>query len=350
MNLSMVGIAAQRARTTDQGDEARLVELFRNRAALKKEFAQLRRENYRLKEIIHDHENSKAGVQQQLEQLESLLSEPLQAANASVFFQLRGIWDLCHKRLSRLAEELVANQRDREQKALLDKFESARRDSVDKIDSHIAKAEFRLQEIDDKREENRKGQDQLRGFWNHFKRRALRSEADQSEQDFTEVSAKLDRFKLARDTKMGEKGPQFESLTVDGQRKINLALIAIAQELYIHFKPRHISSMSRESSVRKVADANYGGLEECRQMNKYIDDRIQALKAGQEMVINVRNRALYLEKHAHYRSDTDLVPVASSFAEIPLIFSDADEPHGKKAIPVNVLADEYWDIFSALLT
>ena len=74
------------------------------------------------------------------------------------------------------------------------------------------------------------------------------------------------------------------------------------------------------------------------------------LKAGKEMVINVRNRASHLEKHAQYRSDSDLVPVASSFAEIPLIFSDADEPHGKKSIPTNVLADEYWDIFSVLVT
>jgi hypothetical protein len=346
----MVSMAAQRAQTANEGDDERLVELFRNRSALKKEFAQLRRENYRLKEMVQDRENAKAGVQQKLEQLEALLAEPLQAANASVFFQLRGIWDLCHKRLARLAEELVTNQRDREQKALVDQFQSAQRDSVDGVESHIAKAEFRLQEVGQKLEEAGKRQDQLRGFWNHFKRRALRTEADQVKESFAEITAQLDRFKLARDTKLAEKGPQFESLSLDGQRKINLALIAIAQELYLHFSHRHISSMARETSVRKVADANYGGINECREMNNYIDERTQALKAGQEMVINVRNRALYLEKHAQYRSDTDLVPVASSFAEIPLIFSDADEPHGKKAIPINVLADEYWDIFSILLT
>ena len=110
----MAGIAPQRAQTNNEGDDARLVELFRNRAALKKEFAQLRKENYRLKEMIQDQENAKVGAQQQLDQLEALLAEPLQASNAAVFFQLRGIWDLCLKRLSRLAEELVANQRERE--------------------------------------------------------------------------------------------------------------------------------------------------------------------------------------------------------------------------------------------
>lgn len=346
----MISIAAQRARSTNEGEDARLVELFRNRAALKKEFAQLRKENYRLKEVIQEQENSKVGAQQQLEQLEGLLAEPLQAANAAVFFQLRGIWDLCHKRLSRLANELVVNQRDREQKALTDKFESARRDSLDLIDSHITNAEFRLEEVEGKLKDLHKRRDQLRGFWNHFKRRSLHSEAEEPEKSFTETTAQLDRFQLARDTKIGEKAPKFENLSLDGQRKINLALIAIAQELFIHFKHRDISSMARESSVRKVSDANYGGISECREMNNYIDERIQALKAGQEMVINVRNRALYLEKHAHYRSDTDLVPVASSFAEIPLIFSDADEPHGKKSILTNVLAEEYWDIFSVLLT
>ena len=346
----MASIAAERTQTSNEGDDARLVELFRNRAALKKEFAQLRRENYRLKEMIQDQENAKVGVQQQLEQLEALLAEPLQASNAAVFFQLRGIWDLCRKRLSRLAEELVANQRDREQKALVEKFELERGASLDKIDGHITKAKFSLNEISEKMADVRKRRDQLGGFWNYSKRRGLRADADLSEQSLIEGTAQLDRFKLARETKAGEKGPQFEGLSVDGQRKINLALIAIAQELYIHFKHRNISSMSRESSVRKVTDANYGTITECRDMNNYIDERLQALKAGQEMVINVRNRALHLEKHAHYRNDTDLVPVASSFAEIPLVFSDADEPHGKKSIPINVLADEYWDIFSILLT
>jgi hypothetical protein len=346
----MASIAAQRAQTKNEGEDARLVELFRNRSALKKEFALLRRENYRLKELLQDQESSKVGVQQELDQLESLLAEPLPAANAAVFFQLRGIWDLCRKRLSRLAEELVANQREREQKALTDDFDSSRRDSIDLIDGQIAKAQLQLGEVGEQLEGIRKRKDQLRGFWNHFKRHALAAEAELSEKTIIEVSAQLDRFKLARNTKAGEKGPQFESLSVDGQRKINLALIAIAQELYIHFKHRHISSMVRESSVRKVSDANYGSISECREMNSYIDERVKALKAGQEMVINVRNRALHLERHAQYRSDSDLVPVASSFAEIPLIFSDADEPHGKKSIPTNVLADEYWDIFSVLLT
>jgi hypothetical protein len=346
----MVSIAVQRAQTTNDGEDARLVELFRNRSALKKEFALLRRENYRLKELLQDQESSKVGVQQKLDELEVLLAEPLPAANAAVFFQLRGIWDLCRKRLSRLAEELVSNQREREQKALTDNFDSSRRDSIDLIDGHIAKAQLQLGEINEQMENLRKRKSQLRGFWNHFKRHALTADAGLSEKASVEVSAQLERFKLARDTKASEKGPEFGGLSVDGQRKINLALIAIAQELYIHFKHRNISSMARESSVRKVSDANYGSISECREMNSYIDERVKALKAGQEMVINVRNRALHLERHAQYRSDSDLVPVASSFAEIPLIFSDADEPHGKKSIPTNVLADEYWDIFSVLLT
>jgi len=346
----MVSIAAQRAQTKSDGEDARLVELFRNRSALKKEFALLRKENYRLKELLQDQESSKVGVQQKLDQLEALLAEPLPAANAAVFFQLCGIWDLCRKRLSRLAEELVSNQREREQKALTDNFDSSRRDSIDLIDGHIAKAQLQLGEINEQIEGLRKRKSQLRGFWNHFKRHALTVEAGLSEKASVEVSAQLERFKLARDTKASEKGPEFGGLSVDGQRKINLALIAIAQELYIHFKHRNISSMARESSVRKVSDANYGSISECREMNSYIDERVKALKAGQEMVINVRNRALHLERHAQYRSDSDLVPVASSFAEIPLIFSDADEPHGKKSIQTNVLADEYWDIFSVLLT
>lgn len=346
----MATLASQLLSAQNDTNDDRLVELFRNRSALKKEFAKLRRENYRLKEHIQHQEATVLGVERKLEHLEALLADPLQAANAVVFFQLRGIWNLCRKRLSRMAEDLIVKQRELEQKQITDRFESARQASLHKIDSHIAPAEQSAAEIQRQIEAIEQRREQLRGFWNHFKRRSLRFAMEPLAESLNEISAQLGRFKLARKTKESERPPKLEKLSIEGQRKINLALIAVGQELYLHFTQRNIDSMARESSVRKVAEANYGSIGECRELSNLIDRRTQELQAGPELIASVRNRAFFLEKHAHYRSETDLVPVASSFAEIPLKLSDASQPHDRKSIPVNILAEEYWDIFSVLLT
>jgi hypothetical protein len=43
--------------------------------------------------------------------------------------------------------------------------------------------------------------------------------------------------------------------------------------------------------------------------------------------------------------------MAASFGEIPLAIADAGEarPEGQRSLQVNVLADEYWEIYGVLL-
>ena len=54
-------------------DNDKLVDLFRNRAELKKEFAALRNEKYQLQDRIKQYEGATARVKQKMDHLESLL-------------------------------------------------------------------------------------------------------------------------------------------------------------------------------------------------------------------------------------------------------------------------------------
>ena len=62
----------------ESDDEERLLKLFWNRAELKKEFATLRREGEDLKAKLQKQEGVTMRAQQRLEQLEGMLSDPLQ--------------------------------------------------------------------------------------------------------------------------------------------------------------------------------------------------------------------------------------------------------------------------------
>lgn len=334
----------------DSGDEEQLLKLFWNRAELKKEFANLRREGDHLKEKLQQQEGATLRAQQRLEQLEGMLADPLQAANASVFYQLRGVWASCKRKLNRLGKDLTVHQTDREQQVGVAKHQMKLRTAAHVMDRQIEQGLARENEVKDKLRHLHERHAQLRGFWNFFKRRTLLAEADVLEVELQAAQTHTESCKAAKAEKLAEKGPEFGGLSIAGRRKINLALIAIAQEMFIHFSQRNISVLAREASVRQVTDVNYGDIETCRDLNVRITQSMRSLPIGDDLVLKVRRRAQFLETQASYRMDTDTVPVAGSFSNIQLELADGSVKPGCKSVPVNVLADEYWDIYAVLQT
>lgn len=330
--------------------EERLLKLFRNRAELKQEFAKLRREGDQLKERLQKQEGKLLRVQQRLDQLEGMLADPTQAVNAAVFYQLRGIWVNNGKLLSRLAKELAANQIKREQARSIESFEDSRNALAAELQKQALHAQDKLQEIERKLNEATAEYEKRLGFWRFRKRRQLRATINGLVAKREVADTQFKRRKHNWEKKAAEKAPVIDSLSVEGKRKINLALIAVAQEILLHFTKSNIAELAREASVRKVVDVNYGGLEKCRELNNFIDGRVQCMPMGDDLLAKVKTRAKYLQTHANYRHTADAIPVAGSFAIIPKEISTEGAPVDNKSIATNVLAEEFWEIYSVLLS
>ena len=104
-------------------DEERLMQLFQNRAGLKKAYADLKDEFHLLRDRLKQQEGATIRVQEQLDGLGDLLADPRTAYGALVFFQLRGLWKVCHQQLSGFAVELtrqVAEEIDAATKVVAD--------------------------------------------------------------------------------------------------------------------------------------------------------------------------------------------------------------------------------------
>src|SRR5437016_5659842 len=86
--------------------EERLLQLFRNRAGLKKQHASLQDEFFELKDKLKQQEKGLLRAQEEMESLEILLGNPDVGFGALVFFQLRGIWRACYLQLDQFAGEL----------------------------------------------------------------------------------------------------------------------------------------------------------------------------------------------------------------------------------------------------
>ena len=112
-------------------DEERLMQLFQNRAGLKKAYADLKDEFHLLRDRLKQQEGATIRVQEQLDALGDLLADPRTGFGALVFYQLRGLWKICHQQLSQFAADLTRQQEARESRAaqggVRDREESAAR-------------------------------------------------------------------------------------------------------------------------------------------------------------------------------------------------------------------------------
>jgi hypothetical protein len=115
----------------------------------------------------------------------------------------------------------------------------------------------------------------------------------------------------------------------------------------VHFADRDLATQMRDSSVQQMVDANYGDRRDCRALCKYVDERIEALVADTTVGTRVQFRAKKLGEKAEFRHDDETIPVASTLGVIPLFKSSGDQ---RGEIDVNILGEEYWDIFPVLLT
>ena len=103
-----------------------LLKLYWNRADVKRELRALRRERFELLDKLKEQEGAIVRAQEQLEGLERLLTNPLAAANAMVYFQLRHLWRIGGQRLEQFARELQL-QRERRERAQLHESALAKR-------------------------------------------------------------------------------------------------------------------------------------------------------------------------------------------------------------------------------
>ena len=95
-------------------DEERLMQLFQNRAGLKKAYADLKDEFHLLRDRLKQQEGATIRIQEQMDALGDLLGDPKTGFGALVFFQLRALWKACHQQLSTFSTDLTRQQEARE--------------------------------------------------------------------------------------------------------------------------------------------------------------------------------------------------------------------------------------------
>jgi len=332
-------------------EDTRVMALFRNRAELKKAYAGLQDEIYRLKDLIKQQEAATQRVQDTLSTLEGRLGAAETAYPALVFYQLRRLWQNGRDLLTQFVADLVRQQEDRERRAHLAQHNHQQFVRRQVAESELNVAQTRHLEAGAQLAALESQRAALQRWWHYFRRRALEGRVAAAQSAQAAVSATLGQAQLNVDTIAREPTPEFPGLSLQARRVINLAAIAYAEVLCQRLTQLKtpLVSLAREATAQREAAGNYGSPQQCVQLMGEISRALELLDERAGLGEQIRARSARLEPLARYRSPGDSTPVAESLA-----FSEGDVlADGALAVsraPLpNVLGEDTWDLFRVLL-
>jgi len=320
-------------------DEERLMQLFQNRAGLKKAYADLKDEFHILRDRLKQQEGATLRVQEQLDALGDLLADPATGFGALVFFQLRGLWKTCHEQLAKFATDLTRQQEARETARHEAECEATK-------NMRLADVEERLQaaaaEADAHRERLVAAQSELSrltAFWHYFRRRRRQRALESIRQGVVVADSAVGELHAEKSAIAAETAPDFPGISLGARRSINLAIISYAESLCEHVDEFGLAARAKEAVARRVHEMAFGSRTECEEYMQRVQKAQTAIANHRQITAAVKGKLERLRAIGEYRNLADTVPTADSLATA----SAASQSQW------NVLAEDYWDLYNLLL-
>ena len=329
-------------------EEERLMQLFQNRAGLKKAHAELKDELHLLRDRLKQQEGATIRLQEQLDELAELLAGSATGFSALVFFQLRGLWKTCHQQLAGFAAELTRTQEAREVAKHKAECEAAKNVRLADVDRRLqlasAKADVQRQHLAGAQQELTR----LRAIWHYFERRRRQKSLEILRQAVLLVDAEAGDLHAERSAIGGEALEDFAGISLGARRNINLAIISYAELLCEHVDAYGLATKAKEAVARRVHEMSFGGRAECDLYMQRVQKAQVAVTNQKQFTAAIKPKLDRLRAGCEYRNSADTVPTADSLvAVIPEPSTAKSAPH--QTAVWNVLAEDYWDLYTLLL-
>lgn len=321
-------------------DSDKLMDLYWNRAELKKEFAGMRKEQFRLQDVIKQREGAKARLQQKLEHLEGLLVDPQLAHNVIVFYQLRGLGRRCERKVAKFAEQLKQQREQKRHISLLAGWNEERKAEADGVKLQLLEKRNAILQLEDQLQSEQRRLTSMSGFKRLFSGRSAMKLIDGLATQLEVGVQEEQMLKDAVDEIKNRQPPDHQGLEIPAKRSINLMIISFAQQLFIHFSKSGIADLIKESTEKSVGAINYGSRYECDELLTRIHKSIESMEQGTDLVDVLQKRAKMIGELAKFRGADDAVPAASSVSTLFQI----DANGVVRQSDANIVGDNYWGI------
>ena len=324
-------------------DSDKLLSLYWNRAELKKEFAGMRKEQFKLQDRIKQHEGATARLQQKLDYLEDLLTDSEWVHNVMVFYQLRNLAVRCESKLAKFAEQLKQQREKSQQNDLLDKWNESRSEEIREIEQQILLKRDVIQQHEDRLQAERQRLMNMSGFQRFFRRRSVTSMLDDLAQKADQFREEENELDAAVEEIRDRTPPDNAGLDIPTKRSINLMILSFAQQLYVQFLDDDLVLRIREAREKSVGAVNYGDRRQCSKLLDQVHEISESMDKATDFAEILRNRAKLLGQKVEFQNAGDAVPVSSSTG----VLYQIDSNGVVRESVANLLEDNCWGINTA---
>ncbi len=296
----------------DSGDSEKLLELYWNRAELKKEFASLRDETLRLQEQIVEKDGSRARLQQKLEHLENLLLDTDWVYNVVVYYQLRAFNQRCESKLARFAEQLKQQRERRRHSKVIDVWNDQRDEEAQALHARLGEQRMQMQMLEDQLQSERHRFSMMGGIARFFRRRSITKTLDGIAGQMGESQLRESELLAALEEVKCRVAPDTEGLDIPSKRGINFMILSFVQQMYLQFQEGGLAGMAKESGDKSAGAINYGTKADCDLIVEAVRQRGDSMDNVSDYADVLQQRAKLIAEKALFRLDDDAVPVAGS--------------------------------------
>ncbi len=328
----------------EANDSDKLLDLYWNRAELKKEFAALRNEKYQLQDRIKQHEGSTARVQQKMNHLESLLQDPEWVHNVVTFYQLRRLAVHCHSKLERFAEQLKQQREQRLHSRVLVNWNEKCGEEAELIESQIGEHRMQVQMLEDQLQSERHKLMTMNVIAKLFRGRSLTATIDEILSRIEVGQQQEHELLLALDNLQNQAPPDYEGLDIGEKRSINFMILSFAQQLYLHFADDNLAAMAKEATEKSVGAITYGSKHECDTLLQLLEKRWESMEKATSYTEILQKRAQMIAEHASFGNDDNAIPVTTTIETTYAI----DENGVITEYDINLMRQNYFGIAKVL--
>ncbi len=213
--------------------------------------------------------------------------------------------------------------------------------------ARLADVDHRLQaaaaEADAQRERLSSAQGELQrltAFWHYFARRRRQKSLEALRQQVVLADAAVGDLHAERTAISTEALGDFPGISLGARRNINLAIISYAESLCEHVDAFGLTARTKEAVARRVHEMSFGSRADCEGYMQRVQKAQAAIANHKQITAAVRVKLERLRAACEYRNTADTVPTADSLAAASAESGPANW---------NVLAEDYWDLYTLLL-
>lgn len=331
-------------KSSSQPDDEKLMDLYWNRNELKKEFADLRDEKFRLQDRIKQQDGAIARLQQKLDHIEDLLIDPDWGRNVLVFYQLRGVGLRCQRKLERFAEQLKQQREQKQQGQIMSNWRASIVQQIEAVEAQISERQGEILELEGRLQAENRRLSTMNGFVRLFRGRAVSNAIDDITLQIQAHEQDLDSLRFQIEGINQQPPPDAAGLDLTTKRSINFMILSFAQQLYLLFDDDDLVTLIKEAGDKSAGAIRYGSDSDCESIFERLNRGVDAMEKGSDFAEALQKRAKLIGERAVFQSDDDAVPAPGTVATLYRFSANGTVKEGD----ANILGENYWGIAGVL--